>query len=206
MLVDWGRDYGVLPAHIWCFVNLTSFDSGTETIEFGGIDLKSGVYAVVECGNYVEDPDIVGASQLFIPVTLEVKKIHPRDPETKKVPIDRRFYLADCEAFHGVCSVIPDLGGKANAYFQVKPRREWVDIFKEWLQKPHQKIDEDLLAKIQEENQEKRRKKKEQREAAKKKREEAARKEMEAADSSEEEEDSEQEAEESDDSDESVTE
>jgi hypothetical protein len=34
--------------------------------------------------------------------------------------------------------VIPDIGGKNNAYFQVKPRREWSNLFVQWLRSPHE--------------------------------------------------------------------
>ena len=94
MLVDWGA-HGALPAHIWCFVDLTSFESVTQTVEFGGIDLKSGVHAVVECSMYLEDEELVAQSDIFIPLELEVDGFG-FDQQTGKSFTRRRFFLADC--------------------------------------------------------------------------------------------------------------
>ena len=41
------------------------------------------------------------------------------------------------EAITGPCIVIPDIGGPANAYFQVKPWDEWAQEFVGWLRRPH---------------------------------------------------------------------
>jgi hypothetical protein len=59
----------------------------------------------------------------------------------------RTFYLADVEAFEGPCIVIPDIGGPPNAYFQVKNRSGWSNLFVEWLRQPH----EDMIITDQEE-------------------------------------------------------
>ncbi len=50
----------------------------------------------------------------------------------------RKFYLANTDAFEDPCCVIPNIGGKANSYFQVKPRREWCNLFVQWLHAPHE--------------------------------------------------------------------
>ena len=131
VLVDWGA-YGVLPCHIWCFVDLSNLDSGGKTIEFGGIKLKPGAYAVVESSEYVKDEEEVAKSDFFIPLVLDVEGIDEDGDVT-----GRQFYLADVEAFVGPCSVIPNIGGAPNEYLQVKPRREWAKMFASWLQKPH---------------------------------------------------------------------
>ena len=49
-LVDWGKEWGVLPCKIWCFVDLSNADlpTGKSTIQHGDVDLKKGVCAVVE--------------------------------------------------------------------------------------------------------------------------------------------------------------
>ena len=185
VLVDWGAD-GILPAHIYCFVDLTSFKSVTGPIEYGGITLKSGVYAVVECADYLDDSvdknrELIAESEFFTPITKEVEGFDV-DSNGKRRPI-RRFYLADCEAFHGVCSVIPDLAGEINAYFQVEPRREWVTIFKDWLKETHKadEIDMDLLQKIKAYHAEKKRLRKERKEKMAKLKEKAKELERQAA-------------------------
>ena len=137
-LVDWGGGYGVLPSHIWCFVDLKGLPSGRSTLEYGGIQLQDGVHAVVEVATYDEEPDEeaqnedVVPSDLFVPLTLEVNAIDENGEVTA-----RKFCLAPVEAIVGPCIVIPDVGGFTNGYFQVKPRREWKDEFIAWLKSPH---------------------------------------------------------------------
>ena len=170
VMVDWGPGYGVLPAHIWCFVDLTMFNSGTETVEFGGISIKSGTYAVVECAEFDEDTELIAESDIFVPISLEIAGVRT-DEDGKRTTI-RKFYLADCEAFHGPCSVVPDIGGERNAYLQVKPRREWASIFTDWVKEPHSQdvIDVDLLAEMKQKVEEKRKQKAEKRRLAAEKR------------------------------------
>jgi hypothetical protein len=127
-LIDWGPGYGTLPSHIWCFVTLKNMPIGRETLQYGGINLTDGVYAVVEVANYAENQD--GATDLFTPLELDVGET------------GRRFYLANTEAFVGTCCVVPDIGGGSNCYFQVKPRAEWTNLFVAWLKAPH---DQDVM-------------------------------------------------------------
>ena len=132
VLVDWGGG-SVLPAHIWCFVVLSNMPKGrNQRIEFGGINLEDGVFAVVESANYDDDEDGGHQSDLFTPLTLEVEGID-QDGDVS----GRKFYLADTEAFVGPCILIPDIGGPPNAYFQVKNRSAWAAEFVNWLKKPH---------------------------------------------------------------------
>lgn len=131
--VQWGPGWGVLPSHIWCFVSLNNMPIGKEKLEYGGITLQNGVYAVVEVANYVTDYEETTASDLFTPLHLDVKGLD-RDGEVT----GRRFYLANTDAFVEPCCVIPDIGGKSNAYFEVKPRREWSNIFVQWLRDKHE--------------------------------------------------------------------
>ena len=116
MLVDWGKEWGVLPCKIWCFVDLSNADlpTGKSTIQHGDVDLKKGVYAVVECGDYSDKDDDIIASDLFQPLSLEVEEW--MEDGTAR----RKLYMADVEAFKGPCIVIPDIGGYGNEYFQVK--------------------------------------------------------------------------------------
>jgi hypothetical protein len=129
-IMDWG-DYGRLPCHIWCFVTLNQMPIGTQKLQFGGIDLKDGVFAVVESSTY--DADMARASDLFTPLTLDVDGIDAEGDVT-----GRAFYLADVESIVGPCVVVPDVGGPKHSYFQVKARREWAKEFVSWLEQPHQ--------------------------------------------------------------------
>ena len=132
VLVDWGQGEGKLPCHIWCFIVLQDLPKNDPNLEFGGIELKDGTYAVVECAEYVEEETEVTQSDLFTPLELITQGMDD-DGDV----IGRQFYLADVDAFAGPCCVIPDVGGECNAYFQVKNRDEWSGLFQEWLKIPH---------------------------------------------------------------------
>ncbi len=132
VLIDW-EGYGILPSHIWCFVRLEDMPIGKEKLEYGGITLTDGVFAVVEVADYLEDEEQASASDLFIPLTLDVKGIN-----NDGVVTGRKFYLANTDAFEGPCCVIPNIGGEPNSYFQVKPRGDWSDLFVQWLRAPHE--------------------------------------------------------------------
>ena len=127
--MDWGPD-GVLPCHIWCFVVLPELPSGGNSLEYGGIRLKKGVYAVTECAQY--DRTVPSDSDLFVPLELITEGLD-EDGEV----LGRTFYLSDTDAIVGPCCVIPDIGGKNAAYFQVKNRTQWTKEFIHWLELPH---------------------------------------------------------------------
>jgi hypothetical protein len=130
--VNWGGGEGKLPCHIWCFVTLQDLPIGVGSrMEHGGIQLKDGVYAVVEYATLETDEAEIGRSDLMMPIEKEVK--FDDDGFVSK----RTFYLADVEAFYGPCCVIPDIGGPKNRYFVVKPRSEWAGDFTKWLMDPH---------------------------------------------------------------------
>ena len=129
-LLDWGPGYGIVPVHIWCFLELPLLPSGRDKLQYGGIDLESGTYAVVESSKYSEDEDEV-YSDLFTPITMEVCQ-----NEEGQVT-GRKFYLASCNAIVAPCIVVPDYGGQPNAYFQVKNRSAWVKDFRNWVNSPH---------------------------------------------------------------------
>lgn len=137
-LVDWGGGWGVLPSHIWCFVQVGGMPTGSSAPVYGGIRLHDGVYAVVEVATYDEEDEVHGdyASDLFTPLTLEVEALNPVGDEV----VERKFYLANTDAIVGPCVVIPDIpepGGPPNAYLQVKPRAEWSKHFVTWLRSRH---------------------------------------------------------------------
>ncbi len=129
--VNWGGGEGKLPCHIWCFVTLQDLPLRGGHLEHGGVQLKDGVYAVVECATLETDEAEIGRSDLMMPIDKEV------DFDDDGFVSKRTFYLADVEAFYGPCCVIPDIGGPKNRYFVVKPRSEWAGDFTKWLMDPH---------------------------------------------------------------------
>ena len=66
-------------------------------------------------------------SEIFIPLLLEVGQM--RHNRVTKL----QFYLADVEAFSEPVVVIPDIGGAANRYLQLKKRNTWREDFAAWL-------------------------------------------------------------------------
>ena len=148
-IIDWGSEWGKLPSHIWCFVDLQGMGSGSKRTEYGGVVLTNDAYAVVEVATYdtiEENADL--QSDLFVPITLEVGSISV-NKESQNEVLSRKFYLAPVSAIVGPCIAIPDIGGAPNAYFQVKPRRQWAKEFISWLTDPHT---DDLIMKTDNES------------------------------------------------------
>lgn len=133
VLVNWGDD-GKLPAKIWGFVDLSALPEEND-VKIGGYDgVLPAIYAIVESSTYVTDPDEVSLSTMLTPILKEVGQVQARGV-TKL-----RFYLADVEAFEDPITVIPDIGGKPNAYFQLEDRHNWPRNFVSWLRKPPEDI------------------------------------------------------------------
>lgn len=137
VMVDWGRPYGVHPAQIWAFLDLTNIPVGTN-IDLGeGMRLNvPGTYAVVESALPIEDPVEIEKSQFFIPyrkVTVSVE------------PLQRQFYLVDVDSFSAPVCVLPDMGGAADSFLRMQPRSQWLDIYTDWLKSPHENIDDVLF-------------------------------------------------------------
>jgi hypothetical protein len=53
------------------------------------------------------------------------------------LPIGRKLCLADIKSRVGPCTMVPDVGGLNNVYFQVKPRQEWAEAFVAWVEQKH---------------------------------------------------------------------
>jgi len=129
VIVDWDDD-GKIPNKIWGFVDLSWLpeDSG---INYGGLtSLEPGLYAIVESSEYSK-PTKQEVSELFVPFRKEIRGIR------NGFVTGMKFYLADCEAIIDTAIVIPDIGGQPNAYFLLRNRTEWGEIFEKWLAKPH---------------------------------------------------------------------
>ena len=143
--VDWGAGYGKLPSHIWCFVVIEGCPSGRNAPEYGGIALKNGTYAVVETTQLEDDETEVGRSDLMMPVLKDI------DLKTGQ-KVGRQFYLADVEAFADPCCIVPDIGGKQNRYFVVRPRNQWSSLFVKWIEDEHYLDQMDPLDSVDEED------------------------------------------------------
>jgi len=126
-MVNWGEE-GILPNMIWGFVDLSDLNTNCR-VNYGGIRLTPGIYAVVENAAFVQDEEECEMSELFVPIekflagTLE------------DIPLKLQFFLADVEAIVEPIAVVPDLGGPPNRYFQVKERDAWRNDFINFLEK-----------------------------------------------------------------------
>ena len=134
--VDWGEDYGVQPALIWCFVVLDGLPKSNkkkekhkDRLNHGECQLEDGVFAVIESASFLKQPQNAKASMLFRRLKLEMKNVHG---EWK-----RKFYLVDTEAITEPLCVIPDFGCPGGCTFlSVKSRDKWADAFEHWLEEP----------------------------------------------------------------------
>ena len=129
VLLDWGRGLK-LPAQIWCFVDLQKLPVDFRK-KVDGVTVEKGVYAVVESVSYEKGAH---QSEIFIPCTKGARRINRKDGTIAQ----RKFYLADVEAFLEPVTMIPDIGHENKLrYLQVKARNKWADTFVEWLVEPH---------------------------------------------------------------------
>ena len=122
-MIMWGDDI-ILPAQIWCFVDLRNLDEDCVTYE-------PGVYAIVESADENPNQNEKGLSELFVPYIKETNGF-----ENGKVK--RKFYIVDVESIHSEACVIPDMGN-ANpaAFLRLLPKDEWSKQFVRWLREEH---------------------------------------------------------------------
>jgi hypothetical protein len=129
--VDWD-DWGRVPNKIWGFIDLQALPANS-SISYGGlVDLKPGVYAIVESAAYLDANAGNNLSQIFTPIRKEVARI------VDGAVTELKFYLADVEAFVAPLVVIANIGGKPNDYLVVKNRLEWKEDFEDWLETPNE--------------------------------------------------------------------
>ena len=147
--VDYGKD-GTFPCQIRCFAVVPPIQGGRR-LHLGGTRLQEGVFAVVESGRVMEEKDW----DLEVLTPFE-KDVGLDDKGDIRLDINgniaqRRFYLADTNAFKAPCCVVPDLEGPKNRYFVVTSRDEWPDLFLAWL---YEIKDQDLNMNLKEESSE----------------------------------------------------
>jgi len=127
VLIDWGKE-GNLPGKIWGFLDLRKLPP-RNGIQYGGIDLIPGIYAIIESANVSNDVEELDLLEIFLPKYKDV------DANAADERPNLRFYLANVEAFVRPIAVIPDLGGAPNAYFWVKDRDSWAIDFTGFLER-----------------------------------------------------------------------
>ena len=125
--IEWQNE-GKVPNKIWGFVDLSQMQEKCR-VNYGGIRLYPGTFAVVETSSYVENEMEQELSEIFVPIVKHFTENENADPTMQ-------FYLADVEAISDTCAVIPDIGGPPNRYFYVKDRDLWKKDFEDFLEKP----------------------------------------------------------------------
>jgi hypothetical protein len=73
VLIDWGQD-GKLPGEIWVCVDLRELPDNVK-IDFGGVCIQRGIFAMIESSTCIEGAEDAGASDMFIPLQKEVESI-----------------------------------------------------------------------------------------------------------------------------------
>lgn len=125
--LDPTRDDSVHPCHIQCFLDLTDMKR-TEKQE----DLKPDIYMMIEPASPVTDDKEIAMSDLFIPYTKEIN-----NTSAYNHPITLQRYLPVSRIVEP-CIMIPDLENpNERAYLHLRPRYEWADLFKEWINATH---------------------------------------------------------------------
>ena len=135
VLVNW---YGTLqPCQIWMFLDLRGIAIPGH-VEVDDVAVGTGVYAVVECADYIPMPEDRKSNEYKLRcdlVTPCVKSVAELDEFG--LIAKRKFYLADVEAFHGPIACYPDFGADNKAqYLAITPYEEWSTKFLEWLREP----------------------------------------------------------------------
>jgi hypothetical protein len=138
-MVRWGGGHSELPAKIWGFIKITNLEKHTERKLpkqlWGGSAVSNGTFAIIESTTWTGPLD---ADAIFREVRLDVEE-KANDGTIMK----RKFYLVDVEAFTEPLVVMENQGSK-DSYFVMTSRSKWADQFIAWIQKPHEKIDEEL--------------------------------------------------------------
>ncbi len=126
---------------MWCFIVIP--DMKGRRVEYGGIRLEQGTFAVVECGKVLKQEEDVVKLDIITPLEKEVVT-----DDAGAILFDddggvlrKIFYLADTDAIVAPCCVVPDIGGPVNRYFVIKPRDQWANFFIPWLRLP---LDDDM--------------------------------------------------------------
>ena len=151
--MDWGREAGgVFPCEIWCFVELKGMPSrrknGMRAINFDDTRLDDGVYAVVEYANLEKCEVENTRSEIIQRCTKDVEL------NGTGTVIGRKFWLGDTEAIVNPCAAVADIGGPPNQFFIVAPRTKWVEMFVDWLGKPHTHDEMCIIGEDEEEEEE----------------------------------------------------
>ena len=126
-MIKWHE--GDYPGQIWGFVDLTFM--GQEQVQFNGIPVGSGVWAILESADYIDEDQPM--SDIFTPLMLETNEISDDGDVVR-----RKFYLVDCEAFKDPIVVIPDIGSIPKCkYLMMAPRSRWSEDFIQWVKMSH---------------------------------------------------------------------
>jgi hypothetical protein len=127
VMINFGSYYGEVPCQIWSYVDLR--DVPVEQLNFTveGMKVKNpGIYAIVESTYPILEKDEITRSDIFKPIAKYTREDG-----------SRQFYLVDVDSFAAPVLVVPDVGGKRNAFLRMTPRSVWLHRFMSWLMEPH---------------------------------------------------------------------
>lgn len=135
---DWAwYDFGTIGRflmHMWCFVVLP--DMKGECIEYGGIVMEEGIFAVAEGAKLIRNDPSFASMDLICAIKKEV--VFDEDQQV----VGKTFYLADTDAIVAPACVVPNIGGPPHHYFYIEPREKWSGFFLRWLRSD---LDDDMV-------------------------------------------------------------
>jgi hypothetical protein len=121
-----------VPCHMQAFVDLSELPEGLD-LQFGGEDLDAGLYALIEPTRRNSHPEEQGRGEMI-------------DSWVKRLPWEtgvegNRIDFVSVEKLLAPAILIPDLENTdRRAFLRVKPRSEWVEIYKAWLKADHERM------------------------------------------------------------------
>ena len=169
--IQWGGDYGDLPAQIWGFLVITEFEDGKtcrlpEEISDGYV-VHNGTWAIVENAFILTKEDKEKEEKERRDKEANKKKGKKKskrgnddnDNGTSVMWLDlrlerrktvdggnlmrRKFYLAEVESFKAPLVVIPNVG-TIDRYLMMKPKSDWADDFVDFIKQDNRLDQEDM--------------------------------------------------------------
>jgi hypothetical protein len=142
---DWAMikwEVGEYPAQIWGFLDFTELPDGEEIELHDGTIVDKGVWAVIESCNPIEDNEdgAVRRSEIFDPIIVEASSLDARGQV-----LERKLYVVDVETFKAPLVVVPKLG-TLHQYLMMRPKSQWADDFKRWIEASHRVDEEQMVA------------------------------------------------------------
>lgn len=132
--IDWGTAWGIQPAHISCFLDLSDL---TQEYRVGDETAGPDIYAVVESAFKTKAPEDISHIEEYSSIFQHYEKYVGKEALNDGT-VTKEFYLAPVDSFHSPCVMIPDIGNENPVvYLKMEPIAGWADQFVRWLGENH---------------------------------------------------------------------